>query len=197
MYGDLEWGSPMCNNKEKHQKRANAQGIIQKRIYTDIYRVHNFFEPAPPLDPLTPYEKLENELGERRYAEFETQHGGWVIVTDTILSHDSFLVMDIEGDVSWGNQPEESKFSDKNFNLYIEECLNDTLECTKFVEDDEVWYIAQDDLLYQVFHEGEFERGDYRFSHKWVESLIPDTVIFYYWVKEPTLRGFYEWLKMK
>ena len=82
---------------------------------------------------------------------------------------------------------------------YAEECYADTIKAKQYIEGNIVEYIIETDEMLWMKTIEQLEDDGYFYQYRWVTNEIIDEdnpVEFeYIFVKEPTLKGFIEWLK--
>jgi len=80
---------------------------------------------------------------------------------------------------------------------YAEECYNDTLRLKKVGDE----YIILYDNYGEMFTKRQLNQRGYFYQYRWIINIIIDEnnpmEFEYIFVKEPTLKGFIEWLKEK
>ena len=82
---------------------------------------------------------------------------------------------------------------------YEEECYNDTLRAKEYVEGYIVEYIVEIDGMLWMMTGKQLEDKGYFYQYRWITNTVIDEEhpmeFEYIFVKEPTLKGFGEWLK--
>lgn len=82
---------------------------------------------------------------------------------------------------------------------YVKECLSDTIEAEKYKGKHwkQSWYLIPYEYGFETTTKKQLERRGYKYSHVGVVGVDEEGLIEvrYYFVKEPTLKGFAKWLE--
>ena len=90
----------------------------------------------------------------------------------------------------WGSFPYEPT---KEISLYWYDKYCQQLD-TIIAENWEDYYLVKHKSYTQAYTERELEDMGYRYTGRWIKNLEPPDII-YYFIEQPTLKGFINWLK--
>ena len=94
--------------------------------------------------------------------------------------------------VQWGSPAPKPKSVISLILEYVEECSLDTIKMTKYKD----VFIVDRGLYREAMNEIQLNKEGYFYEYRWVISTDPFEFEWYF-IKEPTLKGFVKWLENK
>jgi len=89
------------------------------------------------------------------------------------------------------------------YDIYEKDCYADTIKAINFREEEDLYLIPMGDVLQEVITIENLENRGYKYRYPWVTDISIDSdgetvlEVEYIFTKEPSLKGFAEWLRIK